>query len=118
MGGFNYHDAKRNQNLLLWDTVTNQITDGPGVPGLEDYRLFRPTIGKLGENSVLLVGARLTPSQEPLKEIWRYDFNDAGGTWKKLSDSPDPLANVEQNGIYVLSNPDLGTFDTLLRCEE
>ena len=32
---------------------------------------------------------------------------------------PDTLANVEQNGdIYMLSNPDLDSFDLLLTCNE
>ena len=93
--------------------------DGPGIPGLEDVYLWRPTIGKEGENSIVLVGGRIiVPGKDKLlKQLWRYDFNDAGGTWTKLLDSPDALANVEQNGIYMLSNPDLDKYATLLTCK-
>ena len=35
-----------------------------------------------------------------------------------MEDSPDHLASVEQVGIYMLSNPDLSQYDTLLTCKE
>ena len=108
-------------DVLLWDTVTNEFTDGPDIPGLENFNMFRPTIGRVGEQSILLAGTRLQSGsgREYLQDIWIYNFNDEEGVWTRLMEnSPDHLASVEQNGIYMLSNPDLSQYNTLLTCKE
>ena len=105
-------------DVLLWDTMTNVFTNGPDIPGLENFNMFRPTIGRVGEQSIILAGTRLqSPSgREYLQDIWIYNFNE--GWTRLMENSPDHLASVEQVGIYMLSNPDLSQYDTLLTCKE
>ena len=105
-------------DVLLWDTTTNVFTNGPDIPGLENFNMFRPTIGRVGDQSILLAGTRLQSGsgREYLQDIWIYNFNE--GWTRLMENSPDHLASVEQVGIYMLSNPDLSQYDTLLTCKE
>ena len=120
--GRRFEDADPKTDLLLWDTVTNEFKDGSAIPGLEAFKLFRPVIGKIGDSSIILVGARVdsdldSDNQHPLQNIWKYDYSNDGGAWTEVRASPDHLSDVTQNGVYILSNPDLGMYKSLLKCK-
>ena len=69
----------------------------------------------LGDSSVIIASAHVydDDGDELLTEMFQYLY---GYGWIDLGQSPDPLGLVEQNGIYVLSNPELGEYNSLDKC--
>ena len=103
--------------LLLWDTVTNDITPEDQPSGFDQKMIFRPSMLPYDDSSFLLVTADIEDSLENkdhLDSIWQYVY---GFGWIELSKSPAPLNAIEQNGLFWLdNNPPIADFESLNRC--
>ena len=107
----------KNDKLMLWDTVTNDITLEDQPSGLEQTWIFRPSLLPYDDSSFLLVTADTEDSvgnKAFLDSIWQYVY---GFGWIELSNSPAPLNAMEQNGLFWLDNdPPINDFESLNRC--
>jgi len=102
--------------MALWDTVTNEVTLVDHPPGYEDQNFFRPTMFSCGDSSILLVNSETeiaNGTEYSLSGIFQYLY---GYGWISLGSAPAPLEQFQQNGIYLLDNPDLGEYNSLDRC--
>ena len=103
--------------LMLWDTVTNDITLEDQPSGFDQKWFFRPSMLPYDDSSFLLVTADTEDSfdnRAHLDTIWQYVY---GFGWIELSKSPAPLNAIEQNGLFWLdNNPPITDFESLNRC--
>ena len=107
----------RSVNLMLWDTVTNDVTLEDHPSGFDQTWVFRPSMLPYDDSSFLLVTADTVDSvgsRAHLDSIWQYVY---GFGWIELSKSPAPLNAMEQNGLFWLdNNPPINDFESLNRC--
>ena len=103
--------------LMLWDTVTNEITLEDQPSGFDQTFFFRPSVLPYDDSSFLLVSADTVDSfgnRAHLESIWQYVY---GFGWIELTKSPAPLNAMEQNGLFWLdNNPPISDFESLNRC--
>lgn len=98
--------------MELWDSVTNEVSSVPHPIELQTTTLFRPTLLRYDDTSILLVNANVTMGTY-LQDIYKYTYNQG---WTKIAHNPSPLNSVDQSGAYLLSNPNLSNFETLDAC--
>ena len=115
MGG---DENTKNVKLMLWDTITNDITLEDQPPGFEQTQIFRPSVLPYDDSSFLLVTADIGKdslgNEAYLDSTWQYVY---GFGWIELSKSPAPLNAMEQNGLFWLdNNPPINDFESLNRC--
>ena len=115
MGG---DENTKNVKLMLWDTITNDITLEDQPPGFEQTQIFRPSVLPYDDSSFLLVTADIGKdslgNEAYLDSTWQYVY---GFGWIELSKSPAPLNAMEQNGLFWLDNkPPINDFESLNRC--
>lgn len=103
--------------LVLWDTVTNEVITEDHPPGFDEKDFFRPTMLPYDDSSFLLLTADVADANgdvEQLQNVWQYVY---GFGWINLMANPAPLNKLEQTGAFWLdNNPPLDDFVSLDRC--
>lgn len=99
--------------MELWDTVTNEIILVDHPPTLMDQTLFRPDIVTFDDESILFVAGDLPISSSYVQSVYKYTIYEG---WTLVLDSPTPLNEMEQVGLYLINDPAIENYDALLTC--
>jgi len=104
--------------MELWDTVTNEVTLVDHPPGYNESRFFRPTMATWDSSSIILAGAEVwdDDGESQMVELLQYKIEDGVGSWIDLGEITPELQSKSQYDIYMLDNPDLGAYESLISC--
>jgi len=106
--------------MVLWDTVTNEVTTAEHPPGYDNNtRFFRPSIATWDDNTIILAASEVkvfendVSTSAVLTDQWLYSVADG---WTNIGPTDPVLISEINYDIYVLNNPDLGAYDSLKEC--
>jgi hypothetical protein len=106
--------------MILWDTVTNEVTTVAHPPGYDtNTRFFRPSIATWDDHTMILAASQVKvlendeTTEDVLTDQWLYSVADG---WTNIGPTDPVLISEINYDIYVLNNPDLGAYDSLKEC--